>query len=524
MLYYNNVFGKLYSMRCFYMEKSTEKSFDVALLIRAFRRFWILIFATSVIGACLGWSIAAWMVKPLYRATALVFAWSDVDAESKADNKNQADGQQKNGKKDNASYSAREEQEMTLAKLRSYQMLSQQLTVGNLLMPDFEALLNSRKLRKKIDEELRRIYPDKVLPKYSISAQPKPRTRFVEVSVVCSNREMAPEIVNVVVQIFSKEARELLGVNNTQVIDTAQSASKISPRPLLYTFVGLILGFLLGGGCGFLIDFMDKSIRDFKELESDLNLPVLGALPMVNGGNVDLWAQDTKSTYGEAVRSLRVNVEYLLPETGRAKIFLVSSVNKGDGKSSVMSSLAVSIAQIEKRVLLIDVDLRRPRQHRIFKLSNKVGLVDLLVSKKSFDELVHRNVKVSGLDVLTCGTIPVNPTDLLGSRRLEEFLREQSQNYDYIFLDAPPTLGFADPMILGNLADSTIIACDYKSANTDKLRVIIDRLRKSNVRLGGLVINRFQLLSRGDYYYNYQHYYYQYMPDNENDEVAENEQ
>ena len=82
---------------------------------------------------------------------------------------------------------------------------------------------------------------------------------------------------------------------------------------------------------------------------------------------------------------------------------------------------------------------------------------------------------------------------------------------------------FAAPMILGNLADSTIITCNYKSANTDKLRMIIDRLRKSNVRLGGLVINRFQLQNRGDYYYNYQHYYYQYMPDNEQDEVQENE-
>ena len=500
------------------MENPMEKTIDFALLLRALKRFWLLVVILGVAGAVLGGGLALFVVKPTYKATALIFAWSDVEQRQVTDSK------QKNEKKDEEEEArdARMEQEMALAKLRSYQLLTQQLTVGNLLMPDFQALLNSRKLRQKIDETLQVKLGDKFPMKYKLSAQPLPRTRFVEVSVMCHDKDLAPVIINDAVKIFSAESREMLGVNNTQIIDEARMAYKVSPRPLLYTVGGLLLGLLLGGAIGFLIDYMDKSIRDIKELENDSKLPVLGVLPEVTTGNGgDLWAQDTKSTYGEAVRSMRVNVEYLLPENGRAKIFLVSSANKGDGKSSVMSSLAVSIAKIEKRVLLVDVDLRRPRQHRVFKLSNKVGLVDLLVSKKSFDELVHRDVKVSGLDVLTCGTIPVNPTDLLGSRRLEDFLREQSQNYDYIFLDAPPTLGFADPMILGNLADSTIITCDYRRANTDQLRVIIDRLRKSNVRLGGLVINRFQMQNRSDYYYSYQHYYYQYMPDNEQDESVE---
>ncbi|MBE6366648.1 MAG: polysaccharide biosynthesis tyrosine autokinase [Lentisphaerae bacterium] len=500
------------------MENPMEKTIDFALLMRALKRFWLLVVILGVVGAAVGLGAAVMLVKPTYRATALIFAWSDVEQGSKTQS---SDGDKNKDDSDRINDS-RMEQEMALAKLRSYQLLTQQLTVGNLLMPDFQALLNSRKLRQKIDETLKVKLGDKFTPKYKLTAQPLPRTRFVEVSVMCHDQELAPQIINDAVRIFSAEARDMLGVNNTQIIDEAKVAVKVSPRPILYTIGGLLLGLLLGGGIGFLIDYMDKSIRDIKDLENDFNLPVLGVLPEVSAGNGgDLWAQDTKSTYGEAVRSMRVNVEYLLPETGRAKIFLVSSANKGDGKSSVMSSLAVSIAKIEKRVLLIDVDLRRPRQHRVFKLSNKVGLVDLLVSKKSFDELVHRDVKVPGLDVLTCGTIPVNPTDLLGSRRLEDFLREQAQNYDYIFLDAPPTLGFADPMILGNLADSTIITCDYRRANTDQLKVIIDRLRKSNVRLGGLVINRFQMQNRSDYYYSYQHYYYQYMPDNEQDESVE---
>jgi len=478
----------------------------------------------GISGGLIGFAVATWVIKPVYKATALIYALPSGDSqnydESQADSAE--DAQKGNSKSE-------EKPEVSRRQAPDYELQAslQQVTLVTQLLPDLQALLETKSLRSRIDEALRAELGDEfaaVKGKYTLSAQLKPRTRMVEVSVLCGNQKMAPKIINLAAKIFCHEAGAKLDMKNIRVIEEAENAGKVSPRPLLYTVSGLLLGLLLGMGIGFLIDYMDKSIRDIKALENDFNLPVLGVLPEVTAGNgTELWAQDTKSTFGEAVRSLRVNVEYLLPETGRAKIFLVSSANKGDGKSSVMSSLAVSIAKIEKRVLLVDVDLRRPRQHRVFKLSNKVGLVDLLVSKKSFDELVHRDVKVPGLDVLSCGTIPVNPTDLLGSRRLEDFLREQSMNYDYIFLDAPPTLGFADPMILGNLADSTIITCNYKSANTDKLRMIIDRLRKSNVRLGGLVINRFQLQNRGDYYYNYQHYYYQYMPDNEQDEVQENE-
>jgi len=511
------------------MDNPIEKNIDVTVLLRALKRFWLLIAITGVLGAVSGVLLATFVVQPLYRSTALIFAWADIEKpiinSPAAKNGNANGSSAQEGKNEEISF--RMAQELATAKLRGFQLLSQQLTVGNLLMPDFEALLNSRKLRQKIDEKLIQLYPEKAGIAFAISVAPLPKTRFVEVSVTCHDAAMTPEIVNVVVTIFAEEARSLLGISNTQIIDTAQSAIKISPRRGVYTMGGLLLGLGFGFLVGFLIDFTDKSIRDIRELETSFKLPVLGVLPEVTSGNtIELWSQDTKSTYGEAVRSVRVNVEYLLPETGRAKIFLVSSASKGDGKSSIMSSLAVSIAQIEKRVLLVDVDLRRPRQHRVFKISNKAGLADMLVSKIKFEDLVQRDVKVPGLDVLPSGTIPMNPTDLIGSRRLEDFLREQSQNYDYILLDAPPTMGFADPMILGNLADSTIITCDYRHTNTDKLRVCIDRLRKSNVRLGGLVLNRFQLQNRSDYYYNYQHYYYQYqyMPDNErHDEVVEND-
>ena len=507
------------------MIDSENKRFELTFLLRVLRRFGLLIVVISFIGMALGIVFSVWGVKPRYKATALIFAWADVEKEENTavdgDKSAEVIANEPAGKAAATHQdSERLRQERALSKLRGFQMLTQQLTIGNLLMPDFQALLSSRKLRGKIDDELRRKFPGRPLEKYTLSAKPLPRTRFVEVSVYCRSKDMAPQIVNTVVNIFSNEARELLGVNNTQVIDCAQTAQKISPHPLSCAFIGFLIGLAGSVALAFCIEFFDKSIRDIKDLENDFKLPVLGVLPEVNspGGNT-LWALNAKSSYGEAIRSLRVNVEYLLPETGRAKIFLISSVSKSEGKSSVMANLSLAVAQIEKRALLVDMDLRRPLQHRIFKLSNKAGLVDMLVSKNKFEDLVCRDVKVKGLDVLCCGTVPMNPTDLLGSRKLEDFLREQSGNYDYIFLDAPPTLGFADPLILGNLADSTIITCDYRTTNTDKLRMTMESFRKANIKVGGLVINRFQMQNRNDYYYNYQHYYYQYIPDDGSDDT-----
>lgn len=510
------------------MQQPENKKMDIVLLWRSMCRFWWLIVIFSLLGAIGGWVWAVWVVKPQYKATALIFAWADMEKAEMQSAENATADDGKSGKKRSSKASAREDvrlqQERTLAKLRGYQMLMQQLTIGDLLMPDFKALLNSRKLRSKIDEQLHAKYPDYPRVQYTLSVNPLPKTRFVEVSVYCGNKDMAPLIVNEVVAIFSAEARELLGVNNTQIIDKAQGAVEVSSRPLVCAVFGFLLGLAGSIAIAFLVDFFDKSIRSIKDLENILNLPVLGVLPeFTDERNDSLRALATQSAYGEAIRALRVNVEYLLPESGGAKIFLISSVNKGDGKSSIMANLALSIAQVEKRILLVDVDLRRPRQHRIFKLSNKQGVVDLLVSRKKFEDLVQRDVKVKGLDVLCCGTIPMNPTDLLGSRKLEDFLREQSANYDYIFLDAPPALGFADPMILGKLADSMLIACNYRTANTDKLRMIIEGLRKSNVRIGGMIINRFQMQKRGGYYYDYSHYYYyQYTSDKNIDEADGN--
>lgn len=499
-----------------------EKIFDFVRIWRFIRRYWIIIAALGISGAVIGYALARWVVHPTYQCTALIFAWSEVDQIPQSDaSENRATpaeaetrDAQNDAEKPDRPRSSSLEQEIAMAKLRSYQLLTAQLTVGNLLMPDFQTLLNSNRVRKKISVALKEIFGTDSTPAYTLSARPLPKTRFVEIAVQSKSRNQTPVIIEKTVEIFTQEARSLLGINNTQSIDISASAIKVAPKIPLYTIVGLLLGLLVGGGGCFLIDFFDKSIRDLKELEERLQLPVLGVLPEVASMSGDhdgeLWQQDTKSVYGEAIRSLRVNIEYLLPEKGSAKVFLTTSVNKSEGKSSVVSSMAIALAKIEKKVLLIDVDLRRPRQHRIFKLSNKVGLVDLLVSKKQFEEVVHRNVNLPGLDILTSGTVPITPSDLLGSRRLEEFLKTCANHYDYILLDAPPALGIADPMILGKLTDTTILICDCREANVDKLAGVTERLRQADVRLGGLVLNRFSLMNKSDYYYYYQHYYYGY--------------
>ena len=494
------------------MEKTESAKMNMTVFLHAVRRFWLLIVLFCLFGAACGWGFAVWRIKPQYKATALIFV--SVEPNAAADGYDA--GISNAGKNGNNGV----QDENVSSQLLGYQLLRYQLTIGNLLIPDFQALLNSHKLRKEVEDRWRSKYPGQALAEYTLTVQAVPKTRFMKISAVTTDRNAAPLIANEVVSVLKDEAGDLFGTTNAKVVDQARSASKKSLSPMLYLIYGLLLGMAASLLLVFCIDFFDKSIRDMKDLEEKLKLPLLGVLPVFDG-NTDnkLWGADVQSVYGESIRSLRGSIKYLLPESGRARIFSVTSVDSGEGKSSVISNLALAAGQVEKRVLLLDMDLRRPSLHRIFRLSNKTGVVDLLASKKSFDELVYRNVEVEGLDVLCCGTIPVNPADLLSSRNLEAFLKEQSENYDYIFIDAPPCLGIYDATTLGNLADSTFVVCDYRNTNTDKLRMVIERLRKAHVHVGGLVINRFKLHNRNDYGYDYQHYYSQYSPEKTQDDA-----
>ncbi|PTX53726.1 capsular exopolysaccharide synthesis family protein [Melghirimyces profundicolus] len=173
---------------------------------------------------------------------------------------------------------------------------------------------------------------------------------------------------------------------------------------------------------------------------------------------------DPKSPISESFRTLRTNIQFA-GINREIKSIMVTSAGPGEGKSTVISNLAITMAQARNQVLLIDADLRKPSLHDTFQLTSRKGLTDLLISQANLDQVVCEGTDVF-LDIIPAGKTPPNPADLLGSRRMKELLEEFRTLYDIILIDAPPTLAVTDPQLLANCVDGVLLV--MKSGGTHR--------------------------------------------------------
>lgn len=207
-----------------------------------------------------------------------------------------------------------------------------------------------------------------------------------------------------------------------------------------------------------------------------------------------------KSVVSEQYRTIRTNINFSMPDE-ELKTILCTSASPGEGKSTTASNLAIVFAQEGRKVLLVDADMRKPTVHHTFGLKNMAGLSNLLTRKLALRD-VMRESGTEGLTVITCGPIPPNPAELLGSRTMEQLLGELKNSFDLIIFDAPPVLSVADAQILSNQCDGTILV--ISSGNTEKESVVKakEALLSAKAHLLGTVLNNF-VLQKDHYYYQY---------------------
>ncbi|MFZ3100858.1 MAG: CpsD/CapB family tyrosine-protein kinase [Desulfitobacteriaceae bacterium] len=212
--------------------------------------------------------------------------------------------------------------------------------------------------------------------------------------------------------------------------------------------------------------------------------------------------EQTKSPISEAFRTLRTNVQFTSVDSETKKIMITSSGPR-EGKSSVVSNLAVSIAQTGKSVLVVDADLRNPTQHKIFGLSNGEGLSVTLVQDHNFLEYI-RETAVPSLMVLTAGPIPPNPAELVGSRKMKSLLAEASEQFDIVLIDTPPIIAVTDAAILAQEVDGVILVLASGEVNKDYAIKAKELLNKVGAKILGAVLNKVDM-NTNEYYYYY-HY------------------
>ena len=213
--------------------------------------------------------------------------------------------------------------------------------------------------------------------------------------------------------------------------------------------------------------------------------------------------ENPKSPVSEAYRVLRTNLEFASLD-GQLKCFLFTSSGPNEGKSTTVSNLAVAAAQTGAKVLLIDGDLRSPTLHRVFQCSNRKGLTSVLVGRETAAEVIQQ-LDEANLFLLPTGPIPPNPAELLGTERMKELLSQVRQEYDYIYIDAPPVLAVTDAAVLSRRVDGVILVVASGMTHRKALIEARDRLARVNANLLGVALVRAKFDSE---YQSYSYYYY----------------
>lgn len=294
----------------------------------------------------------------------------------------------------------------------------------------------------------------------------------------------------------------------------------IKPKKKIITLIGLFLGGLIGVGFVIVRDIINDRITStdtFKEL----NLPILGTIPdfsIMDGlDSTDRQFIDNKSVsnqiitfldhispISEAYRRLRINVVYANPDKNY-KVMMVTSATKGEGKSTVAANLAITFSEAEKSVLLIDLDLRRPTQHKIFGENREPGLTDTLFETVSLSNIVRSTV-APNVDLLTVGKKTPEPATVLDSKRLKQLIDKLKDRYDHIILDTAPYGIISDSASLLRLVDGIIVVSRFNITTKRELSFTIDGLRHLNADVLGFVFNAFNPAKSTDYYTNYSYY------------------
>lgn len=218
-----------------------------------------------------------------------------------------------------------------------------------------------------------------------------------------------------------------------------------------------------------------------------------------SAGNI-ITHNSPKSIVAEAFRTLRTNLYYTNLDKNLHKV-MVTSAGSGEGKSTVISNLAVAQAQAGQKVLLIDADLRKPVQHKTFELSNRVGLTNMLVDNIPLEEVIQK-FGSDDLYILPSGPIPPNPSELLGSERMYKFL-QQLDDYDLVYIDAPPVIVVTDALVLAPMIDGVLLVIDSNEVSIEVAQKSKKSLEQVGANILGVVLNKVKY--RGD---DYEYYYY----------------
>lgn len=463
---------------------------DLMKLMRAYLRKWWLILGCGLAGACIALVITMNFITPMYRADVSMYV---------------------NNARDNQSVDY---------------VTSGDLDTSQKLVNTYINIAQSDRVLGLVSEKLGGAYSVKELREMLTASQVN-KTEIFELSISSPDPEEAARVANVMAEVAPEEISNLVEGSSARIIDYAKvPEQRYTPSYTQNTVLGGLFGCVLAAVYLTAMFLLDVRIKEDEDLKALLDVPILGQIP-----NLETVGDVRRKGYGyapqsiaavkgglfrkkdklqaermgvleerrciltphshffmrEAYKTLRTNVTFSLDGAGENRVIAVTSSLQREGKSTTAVNLALSFAEADKKVLLIDCDLRRPRLGQLLGLSASAGLSNLILDSSLLGQSVFK--PYNSIDVLLSGDVPSNPSELLGSERMKKLLDQLRENYDCIILDTPPITMVTDAVVLAPRADGVLLAVRANQSERGAVIHAVNQLEYAQAKLLGFVLN-----------------------------------
>ena len=397
------------------------------------------------------------------------------------------------------------------------------------MVQTYAEIIQSRTVINKVIRELR-LDSNYETFKKSLSVDVNTDTQILKINYKDQNKVRARDIVNSIADTFIAEIKSKLDINNISVIDKAILAKDpVEPRIYRNIAIGLLGGMILGFVIAFLIDAMDNKIKTHEDVKKYLNLKTLGVIPNYANSkksklsnknseyskplrdNIMILSNPT-SPMSESIRSIRTNLNY-----SDLKAINITSTMPSEGKSETMINLALSFAMLDKKVIIIDCDLRKPKVHKNFDLVRGEGVSDVVLSKGnvSYKNVVRNMIFVeegnqdeTKIDVITAGSKVSNPSEIVNSKYFSLLIDELKNDYDLVLIDCPPISNMTDGVVVSKLTDGTIYVIESDKTDYKVINASLDTLKNNDIFILGAILTKSNIKNDKKLYgYKYGYYY-----------------
>ena len=432
----------------------------------------------------------------------------------------------------NVNEEARMEQSVTL----------NELNASKSLLSTYIAVLQSDAVMDQIGERLLKIYTvneiSAVFPvdesgsvntnaiKSSLSMASVEDTEVLKISAKTTSPEVSADVCRIIAEIAPDFLIRVVGAGSVEVIDPAKvNYRRVEPNIKKMTVLGCLLGLIASAGVIILLYLLDNSVKSTDELKKRFDKAIIGEVynfsqekgekqkKTKDGHRIispeSLINDKTVFTVSESYKTMRTNTMFALSPFDK-KIISVTSANAAEGKSTTTANLAISFSQTESKVLLIDADLRKPTQHKLFEVNNKTGLSTVLGKMNTVENSIVKGVR-ENLDLMPAGPIPPNPSELLASQQFENMINELAQQYDYVIIDTPPVNVVSDVLVMSKAITGVLFVSMHGETTYDSIESGLQKLEMAEVNVLGFILNNITAAHTGKYYsYKYKYGYSRY--------------